>query len=275
MIDALDEALRQLLVRDLPIKNNEIDVTFDQPRREWSARLSRPTLNLFLYDLRENVSLRQTAPPWQIQRTGDGTVTRRRKPVRMDFKYMITAWTSEAADEHRLLGSTLLTLFRNPFLPEDLLSERLQDQPEPVPIMVAQPDTFQQPADIWNAIDNEIRPAVGCDVTLAVDPYQPITTPLVRTRELRLGPSAEPTMQQLDDEADFWVVGGTIHSDEQLEDVQLTFVDRGVDITVQPNGDYIIGNLRPGDYELELVAAGKKPQRHRISVPSESYDLHL
>ena len=64
MIDDLDQVLRQLLIRELPIKNREVDVDFDQPTREWSGRLSRPTLNLFLYDLRENNKLRQTRPAW-------------------------------------------------------------------------------------------------------------------------------------------------------------------------------------------------------------------
>lgn len=275
MIDDLDEALRRLLIRELPIANNEIDVKFDHPQREWSARLSRPTLNLFLYDLRENVRLRQSSPPWNVIRNGDGTVTKRRKPVRMDFKYMITAWTNEAEDEHRLLGSTLLALFRNPFLPEDLLPERLQDQPEPIPIMAAQPDTFQQPADVWNAVDNEIRPAIACVITLAVDPYLPMTTPLVRTRELRLGPSQDPPSQQLDDTDAFWLVGGTIQSEEPLDDVRLTFVDRGVDVTVHPSGDYVIGNLRAGTYEIEVSARDRSSQRHTITVPSESYDLEV
>jgi len=61
MIDDLDDALRDLLVRELPIRDNEVDVSFDQPRREWSARLSRPSLNLYLYDIRENLRLRRLA----------------------------------------------------------------------------------------------------------------------------------------------------------------------------------------------------------------------
>ncbi len=49
MYNDLDEALRQLLIRELPIKNSDVDIKFDQPKREWSGRLNRPTLNLFLY----------------------------------------------------------------------------------------------------------------------------------------------------------------------------------------------------------------------------------
>jgi hypothetical protein len=40
MIADLDETLRQLVTAELPIKNGEIEVEFDQPKREWSARLT-------------------------------------------------------------------------------------------------------------------------------------------------------------------------------------------------------------------------------------------
>ena len=100
MIDDLDEVLRQLLIRELPIKNGEIDIAFDQPKREWSARLSRPTLNLFLHDLNENKKLRQAQPMWEVEIGNNGQAVKRRKPVRLDLHYMITAWANEPEDEH-------------------------------------------------------------------------------------------------------------------------------------------------------------------------------
>ena len=103
MFHDLDEALRQLLVREMPIRNGEVDIRFDQPTREWSARLSRPTLNLFLYDLRENLKLR-ASQQWTITRNKDGSATQRRTPARMDLHYMLTAWAREADDEHNLLA---------------------------------------------------------------------------------------------------------------------------------------------------------------------------
>jgi hypothetical protein len=184
MISELDEVLRKFLMRELPIKNSEVDIKFDQPRREWSSRLSHPTLNLFLYDLRENGKLRQPQPVWEVVHSDDDSVTRRRRPVRVDLHYMITAWAQDPGDEHRMLTRTLMAFFRHPNLPEELLPEILQDQPAPIPIMVAQEDEFRNPADVWSALDNEIRPAIICTVTLAINPYEPITTPMVQEREI-------------------------------------------------------------------------------------------
>ncbi len=159
MINDLDEVLRRLLIRELPVRNGEVSIEFHQPRREWSGRLNRPTLNLFLYHLCENTTLRR--PEWEIQRNGDGTATRRRTPVRMDLHYMITAWAADPEDEHRLLTRTIMALYRNVTLPEDLLPESLQEQPMPIPLRVADPEVLRDPADIWSALDNELRSAVS------------------------------------------------------------------------------------------------------------------
>ena len=278
MINDLDEVLRQLLIREIPIKNNDVDIKFDQPSREWSSRLSRPTLNLFLYDVRENAKLRQARPAWSMERQEDGTAVRRIKPVRVDLYYMITVWANDPEDEHRLLAGTLLALFRNPELPEDLLSESLQNQPAPIVLLAAQQDALQNPMDVWNVLDNEMRPGVACVITMALDPYRPIVGPLVRTRELRIGPSARPPSWQLDEPsmADvFWTIGGTLRSDKSLEKVRLTLVERGLEVPLQPEGRFAIGNLEAGDYTLEVVKDGGKPRRHKISVPSPDYEIEV
>jgi len=276
MINELDEVLRQLLVRELPIKKNEVEIKFDQPRREWSARLSRPTLNLFLYEVRENTRLRQARPAWQVERHADGTATRRLKPVRVDLHYMITAWAAEPEDEHSLLARTLLALFRHPQLPEDLLPESMQNQPAPISVLVAQEDELQNPADVWSALDNEMRPAITFVATMALDPYRPITGPVVRTRELRFGQAAAPWQQELDEPAaarTYWTIGGTLHTDTPLEEVRLTLVERGQDVTVQSDGRFAIGRLQAGDYTLEAARDGGKARRYRITVPGPDYDI--
>jgi hypothetical protein len=278
MIDDLDEVLRQVLIRELPIKNGEVDVEFDQPKREWSGRVSRPTINLFLHDIRENQKLRQTQPMWELEQNPNGTVTKRRKPVRMDLHYIITAWATEPEDEHRLLSRTLMALFRHPELPDDLLPDSLQHQSAPISIMVAQYDELKNPTDVWNVLDNEMRPAIACTVTLAVDPYVPTITPLVRVRELRIGPSPVPAAQQLEAGSvpdQFWTVGGTLHSEQPLDvdKVHLTLVEHGLAVALQPDGRFAVGRLRAGEYTLEVMVEGQAPRRHTIAVPAPDYDL--
>ncbi len=276
MINELDEVLRQLLIRDIPIKNGKVDIAFDQPRREWSARLNRPTLNVFLHDIRENVKLRNVQ--WERERSENGKTQARRTPVRLDLHYLITAWAIEPEDEHRLLTGTLMALFRHDHLPEDLLPEVFQDQPVPMPLKVAQYEEFRNPSDIWSALDNELRPGIICMVTLALNPYLPLETPLVRTRELRIAPTVTPAENRFSEGERpdiFWTIGGTVQSGKPLESMQLTLVERSRDIAIQPEGRFSIGNLEAGNYTLEVSIKGQKPSRHKITVPSPDYELKV
>ncbi len=50
----LDEGLRALLKQELEHHGFEgVDISFDAPSREWSGKLTGPTVSLYLYDLRE------------------------------------------------------------------------------------------------------------------------------------------------------------------------------------------------------------------------------
>ncbi|HKZ69986.1 MAG TPA: Pvc16 family protein [Anaerolineales bacterium] len=279
MIDELDEAIRQLFIRELPIKNSEVDIAFDQPKKEWSARLSRPTVNIFLHDVRENVRLRQAQLQRRVERTNEGAGVQRRNYVRLDLHYLITVWATEPEDEHRLLARALLVLFRNQELPLALVPEGLKDQPEPIPITIAQYEIVEKPSDIWNVLDNQQRPAIMMVATLALDPHEPITAPLVRTRELRFGQAAEPAVSQQITESDrsngYWTIGGTIRSKTPLNKVSITVIESGQLANLQAEGRFAIGNLRAGDYTLEIAAEGRKPSRHKITVPSPDYDFDL
>jgi hypothetical protein len=278
MINELDEVLRQLLIREIPIKKGEVDIKFDQPKREWASRLSRPTLNLFLYDMRENAKLRQTRPMWEFERRDERTTIERRKAVRVDLYYMITAWANDPEDEHRLLTGTLLALFRTPNIPEDMLPPSLQNQPAPISIMAAQEEELQNAADIWSALDNEMRPAIVCVVTMALDPYAPIISPLVRTRELRFGQAGVPLRERLDEPEKpevFWTIGGTVHTEQPLEKVRLTLVEQGLEVHLQPEGRFAIGRLQAGEYTLEVSVNGGEPHRYKIAVPSPDYEIEV
>ena len=104
MIADLDKTLEQLLIAELPAPNGEIDIKFELPNREWAAKLSRPTINFFLYDVRENANLR--LHQWE-RLNGNGrpqkSSDQKRSPFRLDCHYMLTAWATDALDEHRLL----------------------------------------------------------------------------------------------------------------------------------------------------------------------------
>ncbi len=280
MIDDIDEALRQLLIRDLPIKNSEVDIAFNQPKREWSSRVSRPTLNLYLYDIRENAKLRQHTPIFEVERSDDGKlVSQRPRSIRIDLMYMITAWATDPGDEHRLLSRSLMTFLRHRCLPDDLVPEAFAETGVMVPINVAQRDMFEKPSDLWGVMDNEMRPAYAMMLTVAFNPHVPVVSPSVRSAQVGLGQSERPAsgeMSAADGQARARI-GGQLRgkNGKPFEGARMALLERGKDIVVRDDGVFVISNLPEGKYTLEITVPGRQPVRKKIVVPAEAYLIEL
>ena len=279
MIADLDETLRQLLVAELPVKNGEIDIKFDQPRREWSARLTKPTINLFLYDVRENTTLRQHQ--WEMVKNGRGPAgSRKRTPFRIDCHYMLTTWAAQPEDEHRLLTRAMLVLFRFPVLTEDRLVGAMRDQPFDVAAQLAVADKLTNPAEVWSALDNEMRPTVPYLVTIALDPWTEVTGPIVRTFTLRTGQTRTlPWQQQLDEvAAEVSYVAGIVHKNGAPQPgIEIAIKGTGLLATSDGEGRFSLGGLPPGTYTLLAWPASGKPKQKQIIIPAAGgdYDIEL
>lgn len=284
MIADVDEVLRKLLTREIDIQKNEVDIAFDQPRREWSSRLSKPTINLFLFDIRENLRLRVAEQYSTITRP-DGNAEVRRNPVRMDLRYLMTAWVKDPEDEHLLLSSALMGLLRNPFLPVDLLTDGLKAQPTPMPVDVAifPPETgpVDKFTELWGVLDNEMRPGILVTVTLSVDPYKPQIFPSVRTRETRVLqdttfaiPTKTKTELKKVVDRTYLSVGGTVRSDKyDPSTLMLVLVENQTSFPLDSEGRFTIHNILEGEYHLDILFNQKVLKRQKIVVPAPQYDI--
>src|SRR5258706_170738 len=137
MFQDVDETLRTLLLADVPIKKAEVEIAFDRPTRDWSSRLSRPTLNLFLFDVRERADLKDDVPI--ITRDGNGRAVRQRPPRRLDLSYLVSAWTTEPDDEHRILARVLASMYRQELIAPEALQGDLKKAVLPVMARVPPP----------------------------------------------------------------------------------------------------------------------------------------
>ena len=188
MIHDLDQSLAALLKRELPGRD-QITVSFAAPDDQFSVKL--PAVDLFLYDLRENLDLRGNDDV--IERHGDGTATRFQPPVRVDASYLITAWPGGAGghsdaseDEHRLLGAVMRALLRFRKLPRELLKGSLANQDLPLPVSSLQPGRLQSLGEFWQALGGKPKAALNYTVTLSVDVNEPETSRLVIDKEIRI-----------------------------------------------------------------------------------------
>lgn len=198
MIHDVDDTLRTLIERDA-LAGSSVELSFEAPSKAWAARQNGVTVNVYLYDIHEDLE-RRAVQYEDVRRNVDGRdviVDRRRPPRAFSLSYLVTAWTQRPEDEHRLLSALLGCLLRNAVLPEELLQGALAapfptgTRPAPVRMTVAQPaPRDRSPSDVWGALGGELKPSLDVVITALFDPHAqlevgPLVTeqPVIRVRD--------------------------------------------------------------------------------------------
>lgn len=165
MIHEVDEVLKRLLGGGA-LTGSGIDISFEVPNRDWSARRTGPAINAYLYDIREELSRRQRGQ-LSVRDTRDVVVRRRQPPRWFRLSYLVSAWTKVPQDEHRLLAAVLASLLPHELLPATELPPSLRALGLAVPLTVASgPTEARSFAEIWSAIGGELKPSLDLVVTV-------------------------------------------------------------------------------------------------------------
>jgi hypothetical protein len=190
MIRDLSLTLRALL-RDPTLTSGfpelaATDISFDRPSEAFNPTAA--TIDLFLFDIRENLELKNNEP--LAVRTATGFAISR-APVRVACSYLLTAWPvgggELALQEHRLLSEALQVLTRFQKIPSAFLQGRLVSQVPALPMLTAKSDGLAEPLEFWTAIGNKLRPSIVVTATIAMDVAAPIVAPEVVTSQLHFG----------------------------------------------------------------------------------------
>ncbi|MGA3564358.1 DUF4255 domain-containing protein [Melissospora conviva] len=184
MIHEIDEALRRL-VKEEALPSSGVEVVFEAPTKEWAARRNAPTVNVYLYDIRED--LRRRSRGLINEYDEQGRVVQRIAPPRyIKLSYLVTAWTQRPEDEHRLLSALLLGFIRFDAVPAALLTGSVAAIGLPVPMTVALPPPEDRAfADVWSALGGELKPSL--DVV--------VSTPLHSGQVVAAGPPVREGLQ--------------------------------------------------------------------------------
>ena len=271
MISDLDDTIKKLLVTKGEMKPSQVDIKFETPDREWSASISKPTINIYLYDIRENHQLRGTE--WGITKNSDGSAIRKKNPSRVDISYLITVWANDAGDEHNLLWRVMATLFRYSEIPEDVLSGDLLKQNIPIKTSTVQPDgLFNNPSDFWSALDNKIKASINYVVTLPLDTELTFTAPMVRTKIIDVKPPNTDTERIMQ-------IAGVIHKDgkpgQDIREAKVLAKEAELTAVVDEKGAYTFPDIHAGKHTFQVVVGGKTIKEIAVTIPGDNYDLEI
>jgi hypothetical protein len=160
MLPQVDVALEAFLRATTPLSAVDIDVSFEAPDEEWSAKLSRPTVNAHLWDIRRSTSHAVTGVEESHR---NGVTVRRMALPRLELRYFVSVWTSEHEDERALTGALLVALLAHGEIPTVYLPQPLQGVPNPQLALARAGDTetFQ--------IDGRMKLGLQLQVVTVVD----------------------------------------------------------------------------------------------------------
>jgi Pvc16 N-terminal domain/Carboxypeptidase regulatory-like domain len=272
MLADLDETLRSLLRRELERHGFDgVEIAFDAPAREWSGQLSSPTVNLFLYDMRESHESRPTE--WMHDRGGNGNARDIRPPMLMECSYAVTAWTQAVEDEHRLLSQVLAVLFAFPSLPADAMPPRLQGLADRYPIegRIAQPKADGK-ADFWNAVGGQYKASLDYVVTIACESGTALERgPEVRTQTVtqRLSDGPARTITEMHR------FGGTVANDngEPVAGAWVALPGLGLLASTNADGRFIFNRVGQGTHEVVVRTREGDEATAEVQIPGAKVDL--
>jgi hypothetical protein len=269
--DSLEAFLKQ---PGLPPPLGNAAIRFDRPTDPYS--LDQPTVNLFLFEVREHVELRFTES--EVRRIGTQTFLDP-PPFRAACTYLVTAWPVDGTDlpkqEHRLLSQVLQLFAGNPTIPPTFRTPNLQLQEPPPPMVLLQPDGVRNPAEFWAAIGNRIRPSLLLTVTVSLPVFATQPQPSVTTSEIRLQRRADGVAL----EAPFFRIGGRVTdaANQPVVNAGVQVLGRGRSTLTDAEGRFTLSALPAGAVTLR-VTAGLVTQDKPITVPAPAanhYDVQL
>jgi len=284
MFQDLDATMRTILDdAAAPAELRAADVSFEPPNKAFAP--GQPTVNLFLYEVKENRVFRDPEP---IIRQVGGSFVRRLPPLRVDCVYLVTTWSNQGggagvAEEHQLLGQALAWLSRFSVIPATFLQGSLAvpPQPFPPPTLVAQMEDGKSAGEFWSALGSVPRPAFHVVVTISIDlGLETPEGPAVVTKEMILTDKTSPLIPK-PVLADFFEIGGTVRDAVSLLAIPgatVTLLELQRVVTTDEQGHFTFTDLNAGSYTLRASAVDFVTSNNPIDIPGtvlNAYDVNL
>jgi len=272
VIADLDDALRRLLRRELERHGFDgVEIAFDAPAKDWSGKLTVPTVDLFLYDLREATERAEISPS---ERRGNGRAVVTPPPLHLELTYATTAWTKAVEDEHRLLSQVLAILYSYPRMPADAFARAPAPGSPLSNVETAVGRPREEKADFWTAVGGQYKASIDLVAHVTIESGASfVRGPEVRTQTVRtrLLDAPASTLRELH-RAGGRVVDG---DGAPVADAWVVLPGAGRWTTTGRDGRFILDRVPAGEHDAVVRARDAQEAQGRIVVPGASEDLVL
>jgi hypothetical protein len=277
MIDDLSKVLKAVLhdpvfATQFP-ELKAADIVFDRPLDPFTPAAT--TIDVFLYDLRENLELRLN----EITTTKSGNqIITHPAALRLACSYLVTAWPVGGPDlalqEHKLLSQVLRVLSRYPTIPATFLTgTTLVGQDPPMPMVTLHPDALKNLAEFWSSLGSKLKASLTVTVTISVPVFADFPDFMVTTHSTIYAPGFSAPSETLIQ------FGGRVidnHSNGVVG-AMVDILDMGLRETTDQSGQFDFEMVPAGSYNVRAIATGFKPKVQSIAVPGlpDEYVIQL
>jgi hypothetical protein len=248
------------------------DIIFDRPLDPFNP--PKTTIDLFLYDVRENLELRSNE--YTVTKVDSQSITHP-AALRLACSYLVTAWPVGGAElalqEHRLLTQVLRVLSRYPMIPASFLQGSLAGQDPPLPMVALHPDALKNLAEFWSSLGSKMKASLTVTVTISVPVFADIADFLVTTHTTNYfngNGAPQETVQH---------VGGRVldQTSTAVTGALVNLLNAGLSATTDSDGQFDFQPVTPGTYNIQVAAVGFKPLTQSVTVPGlpDDYVIRL
>jgi hypothetical protein len=270
VFDDLDATLAALLADpSAPSELRDAETSFVTPAKDYKPAAA--TLNFFLHGLQENRDLCSSVP---ILKSVDHHFLESAPPMRMDCTYLVTAWSPttgelKVAEEHHLLGASLLWLSRFSTVPDTMLQGSLRDPPQlyAVTTRLAQTKADESLAHFWSALGIAPRPTFAVVVTIAMQSglrFEEFAR--VEAIDIETVSAHHPAL-----------TGRVLDAFAPVPGADITVVEKNQHTTSDQRGAFVFADLPFGTYTLLIKVADRPDVSETITYRSggQVHNVHL
>jgi hypothetical protein len=269
MLISILQTLAEILAGGTSLTSTEqIDFSHPANRRE---EATGPTLNLYVYDIRESKQVQHSGR--QVTRSKTGAVQSGNvnwSPTWFDISFLLTAWDRTALGEHHLLNEALTLLLRHRSLREEFLLPELRNAGNLA--MTVALDPAIEIGSLWSALSIPLRPAVYITVTVPFEP-EGTPTPVVWERIVNLRDRSQSDGNGVAISRRV-AIGGVVKNsvtNVPLSDTEISIVGSKKSATSNTEGLFFFEDLAIGNYVLRLNYSGYLTQDVNALVDYSSY----